>query len=422
MVKKAKFSIYDDKKMKLTRKKLLHIALSDAIKSRADVYVENEEMQEIYFNFPEKVCVIRFSQPEQFTKWASVCKGLFILPPVPSDNTNPFESSSSASSGDSVTGTPPINPAAKPLSPRLSDPTPASSSAIANDNRVRSSTTNSNNSPRLSAFGRPTLTASTNWNVNTPSTPSKPTPPEDVLDLATTNDPEVLKQEILSLRKKNALLADERENLLSILGLEKEFVRDRQNKLESWEHFARLVIFKAVCNEKKNEKLKGKLNKILAKSLPTNKNLKISRMEVVLVNLPTRFEESPNFRLSNYVDEEGIATFMFEWFPQNCTCTIQIDGQKYLGGTIPISFKVSMDLLSQLKIKGELLVSKGEENQFLISLPRLPDLTFANPSKIQIGDIFDIASFTVVQKIVESAVFSALKKNLMFPKWKEVRF
>jgi len=246
--------------------------------------------------------------------------------------------------------------------------------------------------------------------------------PESTLDLATTDDVALLKQEILNLRKKNAYLTEERENLLSILSLEKEFVHDRQNKLDSWEHFARLVVFKAVFNQSKNEKLRLKLNKILAKNLPTTKSLKISRMEATVVNLPNTFEESPNFRLTTFAEEEGIATFMFEWFPQNCTCTVQIDGHKYLGGAIPISFKAAIDLLSKLRIKGEVLVTKGEGNQFLISLPRLPDLTFASPTKLQIGDIFDVSSFTVVQKVVESAVFNALKKNLLHPKWKEVHF
>lgn len=420
VLKKEKIKIYD-KEFKIGRKKLLQVAFTPALKSKGDVYVENPDAKELYFAFPEKVCVLRFSQSELYNKWSSICKGIFAEdPPGPTPvsprMSAPPKLSSPASPPDSSN---PFNspPPVPPLSSSASSPYPPSTT---NNNRPRNHTFSD---PR---HALPTLTSSTNWNMknsNVP-TPKSPTSYQEstALDLNTMDDVALLKQEILNLRKKNAYLNEERENLMSILSLEKEFVRDRQNKLDSWETFARLVVFKAVCNQSKNEKLRLKLNKILAKNLPTTKSLKISRMEAVVVNLPTTFEESPLFRLTNYAEEEQIATFMFEWFPQNCTCTIQIDGHKYLGGAIPISFKVAIDLLSKLKIKGEVLVSKGEGNQFLVSLPRLPDLTFASPTKLQIGDIFDVSSFTVVQKVVESAIFGTLKKNLLHPKWKELHF
>lgn len=64
------------------------------------------------------------------------------------------------------------------------------------------------------------------------------------LDLSKTDDVAVLKQEILNLRRKAAIYREERDSLAAILAIEKDFVRDRQNKLDSWEHFARLIVFK----------------------------------------------------------------------------------------------------------------------------------------------------------------------------------
>lgn len=419
VLKKEKIKIYD-KEFKIGRKKLLQVSFTVALRTKGDVYVENPDAKELYFAFPEKVCVLRFSQIDLYNKWSSTCKMIFTV----EDSPGPTPVSPRMSAPPKLSS--PVSP---PDSNPFTSPTPPLHASSPYPPSTTNSTSSAPNRPRNHTFSDPrhalpTLTSSTNWNLkNSNLPPSKPpTFQETTLDLNTTDDVALLKQEILNLRKKNAYLNEERENLLSILSLEKEFVRDRQNKLDSWETFARLVVFKAVCNSSKNEKLRLKLNKILAKNLPTTKSLKISRMEAVVVNLPTTFEESPLFRLTNYSEEEQIATFMFEWFPQNCTCTIQIDGHKYLGGAIPISFKVAIDLLSKLKIKGEVLVSKGEGNQFLISLPRLPDLTFASPTKLQIGDIFDVSSFTVVQKVVESAVFNTLKKNLLHPKWKEMHF
>ncbi len=87
--------------------------------------------------------------------------------------------------------------------------------------------------------------SSTDWHLRTSTSGSVN---ERGLDLATTNDVALLKQEIMHLRRKTELLMEEKAKLVSILGMEKEFVKDRQNKLESWEHFARTVLFKVYSN------------------------------------------------------------------------------------------------------------------------------------------------------------------------------
>ena len=74
--------------------------------------------------------------------------------------------------------------------------------------------------------------------------PSQEIQPAKELDLAKTDDVALLKQEILNLRRKTAIYREERDSLAAILAIEKDFVRDRQNKLDSWEHFARLSVFK----------------------------------------------------------------------------------------------------------------------------------------------------------------------------------
>jgi hypothetical protein len=74
--------------------------------------------------------------------------------------------------------------------------------------------------------------------------PENQPPVATQLDLSKTDDVALLKQEILNLRRRNAIYREERDSLAAILAIEKDFVRDRQNKLDSWEHFARLIVFK----------------------------------------------------------------------------------------------------------------------------------------------------------------------------------
>lgn len=448
VLKNEKLKVYD-KKMNISRKKIFSMGITQEIKEKGGVYSENADTRELYFLFPDKLCIFRFRQVIQFTEWSTTCKSVFSQTVIK----GPISPRSM-----SVSNPPPptfLSQSPPPANPPLPTKPSHLSASIDPNNNNNNNTNDTNNqhdnknkdkedrNSKSKTLKKSKDHAVSNSNlrhtvaVSAPSLVSpQPTihhthyPPIEIkpvvhpapLDLATVDDVALLKKEILYLRRKVAICQEERDSLQAILAVEKDFVRDRQNKLDSWEHFARIVVFKALCNQSKNEKLKAMLNNVFETNLPAIKSVKISRMEVTHVNLPTEFEESPNFGLSSYDETTGIGTFNFKWYPQNCNIILQIDGQKKIGGAIPINFKVSIDLLSKLKIKGDLMISKGEGNQFLISLSRLPELTFAMPSKLQIGDVFDVSSFAIVQKVVESAVFSGLKKHLVHPVWKDVQF
>jgi hypothetical protein len=117
-------------------------------------------------------------------------------------------------------------------------------------NTLPHSASNSNLRPhtyhgRLNQAAQSSNMQATNWSAQPTQADSLETIPIPAqLDLAKTDDVALLKQEILSLRRKAAIYREERDSLAAILGIEKDFVRDRQNKLDSWEHFARLIVFK----------------------------------------------------------------------------------------------------------------------------------------------------------------------------------
>eukprot|EP01113_Clastostelium_recurvatum_P039181 TRINITY_DN5958_c0_g1_i3.p1 TRINITY_DN5958_c0_g1~~TRINITY_DN5958_c0_g1_i3.p1 ORF type:complete len:553 (-),score=141.57 TRINITY_DN5958_c0_g1_i3:8-1666(-) len=305
-----------------------------------------------------------------------------------------------------------------------SDSNHARPRALSNDRPPpsSSSSTSSNTPAHTSSASHTSSTpAPTPTSAPTPTPAPAPAPAPEVVS----EPDQALIREIARLQKQLFLKTEECENLTLMLSLEKEHLIDTTRKLSCLEHFLRNTLYKGFCNSGKNDKLQAMLNKRLDRQLQSmklkSKSLEITRMEVVRVELPADFLDSPQLLLHNYnLDDMDEAKFLLEWSPHECHCELEVEGRKYVAG-IGVKFKVIIDLLSELKFRGLLRVRKTEGNKFATCFDSFPDLSFAMPTKLQVGDVFDVSGFAVVQEKVKEIVNKLLSKYL-FPNWKEFNF